>query len=131
MEFPFFPEATVENLDGLWNFKWLGNDFPENINAIAYNEKGAVPGVFDTTPLHFNEKGVGAYQREFSIAESGFYEFYCGGAGLVAKFYIDGKLVAESFSAYSPILLSAANLPAFAILIIDFLLNKSLLSYSS
>ena len=103
MEFPFFPEAAVENLDGLWNFKWLGNDFPENINAIAYDEKGAVPGVFDTTPLHFNEKGVGVYQREFSIAEGGSYEFYCGGAGLVAKFYIDGKLVAESFSAYSPI----------------------------
>ena len=102
MEFPFFPEATVENLDGLWNFKWLGNDFPENINAIAYDEKGAVPGVFDTTPLHFNEKGVGVYQREFSIADGGSYEFYCGGAGLVAKFYIDGKLVAKSFSAYSP-----------------------------
>lgn len=103
MEFPRFPEAPAEKLDGLWNFKWFGNVIPEDIDNIVYDEKGAVPGVFDTNPLHFNEMGAGAYQREFYVAESGTYEIYCGGAGLSAKFYIDGKLVAESCSAYSPI----------------------------
>lgn len=103
IDFPKFPEATILSLDGLWNFKWLGDAIPEEIESITYDEKAAVPGVFDTNPLHFNQKGVGAYQKAFSVAESGTYEFYCGGAGLVAKFYIDDKLVAESCSAYTPI----------------------------
>ena len=102
IEFPFFPESPATKLDGLWNFKWLGDNIPETINTIEYDEKGAVPGVFDLSPLHVNEKGAAAYQTEFSVAESGRYEFYCGGAGLAVRFYIDNQLVAESLSAYSP-----------------------------
>ena len=60
IEFPFFPESPATKLDGLWNFKWLGDNIPETINTIEYDEKGAVPGVFDLSPLHVNEKGVAA-----------------------------------------------------------------------
>ena len=59
-------QRPVVDLDGIWDFAFLGDVEPQSVdvNALIYPDRMAVPGFFDSTPTSvsrprgINDKGV-------------------------------------------------------------------------
>ena len=90
--YPFFLSRRSEILDGVWDFRWLGEDADiETISPseISYNEIMAVPGVFDTCPDYFGKRGVGIYRKRvfFPLQQDSLLRLKIGGMGLYAKIW--------------------------------------------
>ncbi|MBQ7208592.1 MAG: hypothetical protein IJS01_12410 [Lentisphaeria bacterium] len=86
------------NLDGLWEFAWT-----ESLSETPrYDSFAAVPGCFDAAGLRFNRRGVGWYRRKIAVP-AGKQRLVIGSFGLHAAVFLDGKKLAESFLAWSPL----------------------------
>jgi hypothetical protein len=104
--YPRFPRRLTELLDGSWDFAWLGPDAKLDAikpDKIEYDEKMAVPGVFDTGIDRFGVRGTGVYRRKIRIeAKPGdTLRLKIGGLGLYGKIFWDGKAVGECKLPYS------------------------------
>ena len=86
------------NLDGLWEFAWTENDS----EVPNYDSFAAVPGCFDAEGLRFNRRGIGWYRRKITVSNSK-QRLKIGSIGLHAKVFLDGRELAESYLAWSPL----------------------------
>ena len=57
-------ERSVTSLDGIWDFAYLGDVNPDEVDLtqIQYKDRMAVPGCFDATPLFAGKRGLAAYR---------------------------------------------------------------------
>ena len=106
--YPLFPERRAESLDGAWEFAWLGEGADVNsikLEELDYNDRMAVPGVFDTGPKHYGKRGLCAYRKklEFPVSENDTLRLRIGGLGLCAKIFWDGREIGECKLPYSSI----------------------------
>ena len=48
--YPLYPMRAIHRLDGIWEFKWLGDVANDDVapQSLVYDDVQAVPGVFDT-----------------------------------------------------------------------------------
>lgn len=102
--FPYFPERTPLNLDGLWDFFWGGDRVGwESLEHPVENwGVAAVPGVFDMGVRSAGRRGVGLYRRRIAWTASGhLVRLRIGGLGLRARIYWDGRRVGDTSLAYS------------------------------
>jgi len=62
----------VIRLDGIWDFVFLGNRNPDEIDParIVFDDCMAVPGCFDATPAYAAKRGLAAYRIRFSLPDA-------------------------------------------------------------
>lgn len=101
--YPHFKRRKVRELDGLWDFAFLGEtaDWHElEVAGIAYDDRLPVPSAFDAYPKYAGKRGLAAYRThfEFSAGEAGMVEFFS--AGSYCQVYLDGELVVVHHPSY-------------------------------
>lgn len=94
--YPFYPARKCVDLDGLWDFAWLGDS--EKLSEFqpadaVYDAKMAVPGVFDMGIDHYCQRGLGVYRRTVERFEAKQMRLHVAGMGLGARIFWDGKEV--------------------------------------
>lgn len=102
--FPLYPERSVVDLNGIWDFRFCEKTFLEDVdeNSFVPDDIMSVPGAFDTTPAYRCRRGTGLYRREFLLAKDsprGILKI--AGIGLRARFRIDGSEVGFTNLPYS------------------------------
>jgi beta-glucuronidase len=62
---------SVAELNGLWDFAFLGDCDPEavDIAAIEFADRMAVPGCFDATPAYAGRRGLAAYRTRVLLRD--------------------------------------------------------------
>ena len=88
------------NLDGIWEFAWT-KDVSEEPDFDSF---AAVPGCFDAEGLRFNQRGIGWYRRKITISAAR-QRLKIGSFGLHAEIFLDGRKLAESYLAWSPLVM--------------------------
>lgn len=105
--YPLYPGRPSENLDGAWDFRWLGNIEIDTLkpDGIEYNDLMAVPGVFDTCPEYFGKRGVGVYRKKisFKTVRNSKLRLKIGALGLYAGIWWDNKDIGSYKLPYSGI----------------------------
>ncbi|MBO5803336.1 MAG: hypothetical protein J6R64_06305, partial [Lentisphaeria bacterium] len=106
--YPYYPQRKSFDLDGLHDFAWLGDTVtlaafsPENVTA--YNEKAAVPGVFDLCSDHYGQRGLAVYRFPlYDLPENRTLRLKIGGLGLAGRVFYDGTEIARSLAPYAPV----------------------------
>jgi len=95
---------SLENLNGLWDFSFLGgvdvhSFVPEGCEACG---KMPVPGAFDALPAYAGKRGVAIYRTRFLLpaGKRGRIEF--GAVSMWARVYVDGAILGENACGYAP-----------------------------
>jgi beta-glucuronidase len=102
--YPFFAERRVIDLNGSWNFKFLGDDIDLNafkLENIDFTEKAAVPGVFDAMPKYAGKRGTVIYNKQIKVSANTSGKICFGGGGMWFRVYVDGQSVGECSLPYS------------------------------
>lgn len=102
--FPLYPERTVTDLNGIWQFRFCEKTYLEDVCEETFepNDIMCVPGTFDTTPAYRCKRGTGLYRREFLLMkDSPRGILKVGAIGLRARFRIDGREVGFTNLPYS------------------------------
>lgn len=104
--FPLYPTRPSLNLDGAWDFLWLGAEIEFKTidpSKLQYNEITTVPGVFDTFPAAPGRRGIGVYRHLIDWPADARLRLRIGGMGLAATIWWDGRLLGDYRLPYSSI----------------------------
>lgn len=93
--FPQFSRRKVTELDGLWDFVFLGGTELANlqVNDLVYPDRLPVPSVFDAYPRYAGKRGAAVYRTTFAVTPGRCGEIEFEAAGPYCQIYLDGKLV--------------------------------------
>ncbi len=103
--YPHFSKRRTVELDGLWDFSFLGDDINLDlidVSRIAYNSRMPVPSAFDAFPAYAGKRGTAAYRTRVDITagKRGVVQFQS--VGMYCQVYVDGKLARTHHPAYVP-----------------------------
>lgn len=87
----------VISLDGIWNFAFLGNANPDEVDPaqIVFNDRMAVPGCFDATPGYAGQRGLVAYQTRLLITDPTPHRLVFHSAHHWCRIYANDKRLCE------------------------------------
>ncbi len=102
--FPQHLTRSVTNLDGFWDFAFLGDvQISEiDLSALTFDEKMAVPNCFDATPDYAGKRGVTAYRKEFLITQPGRQRIAFDGVSHGCSVFINGNPLGEHIGGFVP-----------------------------
>lgn len=109
--YPLFPERKMLSLDGLWSFRWLGKEITladfDPAQITEYDEKAAVPGVFDMGIDRYCQRGLGIYRTVIAAKDldKENLRLRIGGLGLAARIFFDGQEIGQANMPYLPVIL--------------------------
>ena len=94
----------VTNLNGFWDFTFLGDVHPDDVNlaSIPFDEKMAVPVCFDATPRYAGKRGLAAYRKEILIPQGGRQRIAFDGVSHWCQVFINGNLLGEHGGGFVP-----------------------------
>lgn len=106
MSYPLYPARDIVPLDGIWDFTLLEGEtasrMQENaFRGLEFSDLQSVPGCFDAGPRYAGRRGIGVYRKRFHLRQGGRYLLKCGGLGLTAQIFIDGREIESSEFPYS------------------------------
>ncbi len=107
--YPIFPERQFFDLNGIWDFAWLGNAVSLaafSPGAPVCTEKAAVPSVFDMGHEHYCQRGLAVYRRLIRHLPQGRDLLLdIGGMGLAGRIFWNGQEItpATAYMPYSPV----------------------------
>lgn len=105
--YPHYPRRNVLDLNGFWEFSWLGAVDWGHISPEAFRPQTvmAVPGVFDTLPQYGQKRGAGMYRKripdDFSPGER--LQIRIDGMGLFGRVWFDGEHLGDCELPYSSV----------------------------
>ncbi|HEX3000517.1 MAG TPA: glycoside hydrolase family 2 TIM barrel-domain containing protein [Armatimonadota bacterium] len=103
--YPFYPTRRAVNLDGAWEFAWLGEANLPAIDpaSLVFDEVEAVPGVFDSGVNRPGARGTGVYRRviPFAAPAGKTLRLHLGGLGLWGRVWWDGECLGDVELPYS------------------------------
>jgi len=84
---------VVMDLDGIWDFVFLGDVDPETVDvaAIRFDDRMAVPGCFDATPAYASRRGLVAYRREILMQDATPHRLWLSGVHHWCRVFLDGE----------------------------------------
>lgn len=103
--YPIYPDRTILDLAGFWEFHWLGDADWATIGPVSFvpDTVMPVPGVIDSLPAYTQKRGVGIYRKQlpddFRPGER--LRLKIGGLGLFARLWFDGKHLGDCQLPYS------------------------------
>ncbi len=94
----------VVNLNGLWDFAFLGKLSHSEINpeVIRYGEKMPVPSAFDAMPGYAGRRGLAAYRCFMEIDAGSEGILYFSAVSMWSQVFVDGKCLHENRCGYAP-----------------------------
>ncbi|MEI8246156.1 MAG: glycoside hydrolase family 2 TIM barrel-domain containing protein [Lentisphaerota bacterium] len=92
--YPDFPERKMVELDGCWEFSFLGNQqsiAEVDLRKIVYRDFLPVPSAFDAYPAYAGLRGIAACRTSFELSPgtTGELEFFA--AGPFCTVFVDGQ----------------------------------------
>lgn len=103
--YPVYPDRTILDLAGFWEFQWLGDADWATVGPTSCHPDTVmpVPGVIDALPAYTQKRGVGVYRKvlpdDFRQGER--LRLKVGGMGLFARLWFDGKHLGDCRMPYS------------------------------
>ncbi|MBT4815976.1 MAG: hypothetical protein HON70_09765, partial [Lentisphaerae bacterium] len=103
--YPHYPTRRILNLNGFWEFAWLGDADWDAVTPGGFCPESsmAVPGVIDTLPEYTQRRGVGMLRKllpgDFESGER--LRLKIGGMGLFGRIWFDGKHIGDCQLPYS------------------------------
>ena len=105
--YPQHPMRKSQNLDGVWDFKFISTTTPidqMDFRQIAYDDVMTVPGAFDAGPKYAGKRGLGVYRRKLVTGEGASkLRLKINGLGFQARVFWDGREIAATKLAYTPL----------------------------
>ncbi|WP_026932473.1 glycoside hydrolase family 2 TIM barrel-domain containing protein [Glycomyces tenuis] len=94
---------SVTDLDGVWDFAFLGDVDPDAVavEAIAFEDVMAVPGSFDATPAYAGKRGLAAYRTRVHVAETGRHRLVFDAVHHWCRVFWDGEPIGEHSSGFT------------------------------
>lgn len=84
---------TVQELDGMWDFRMEGFDKAYQLS---------VPGCWEQHPDFLSHRGKGTYTKRVYIAKTGNVRLEFKGVSHTADVYFDGEKIAHHYNAFTP-----------------------------
>jgi len=83
----------VVDLSGVWDFAFLGDVDPDQVNAAAiqYDDRMAVPGCFDASPAYAGQRGLAAYRTRIRVADDTPQRVVFDGVHHWCRVFVDGR----------------------------------------
>jgi beta-glucuronidase len=83
----------VTELNGLWDFAFLGDCDPEAVDlaAIEFADRMAVPGCFDATPAYAGRRGLAAYRTRVLLRDDTPHRLVLDGVQHWCRVFVGGK----------------------------------------
>ncbi len=91
----------VFNLDGIWDFVFLGDVQPDDIDDLVYDERMAVPGCFDATPAYAGKRGLAAYRTWVTVTEASTYRLVLDGVHHWGRVYVNGQALYDHIGGFT------------------------------
>ncbi len=102
--FPHFGKRVIHELDGIWDFAWLGESTDLEAldpTSIGFDRRMPVPSAFDAYPEFAGKRGTVAYRTVVAVTPGKAGIIECGGLGMWNRIYVDGESIAETSAPYS------------------------------
>jgi len=93
----------VVDLRGLWDFAFLGDVEPEEVEVagIRFNDVMAVPGCFDATPAYAGRRGLTAYRTRALVAVAGHHRLVLDGVHHWCRVFVNGRPVRDHVGGFT------------------------------
>lgn len=93
----------TQALHGLWDFAFLGDVHPDNvdISAIRYDDRMVVPGCFDATPAYAGRRGLAAYRTRLGPTDAARYRLMLDGVHHWCRAFINGVPIGEHIGGFT------------------------------
>ena len=87
----------VVDLCGLWDFAFLGDLEPDDVDvaALGFGDVMAVPGCFDATPAYAGKRGLAAYRTRALALDAGHYRLVFDGVHHWCRVFVNGRPTKE------------------------------------
>ncbi|MDN3239189.1 glycoside hydrolase family 2 protein [Glycomyces tritici] len=94
--FPQHQIRPVTPLDGTWDFAFLGDADPDQVDlaALGFDDVMAVPGCYDATPKYAGRRGLAAYRTRVRTS-AGLQRLVFGAVQHWCRVYWNGELIRE------------------------------------
>jgi beta-glucuronidase len=94
LPYPLFPTRTTHDLSGVWDFAFLGDVDLDALDpeSVRYNDRLAVPGVYDATPAYAGRRGVACYRTTVPTRPGTAGVLRFGGCGFNTRVFVDGSM---------------------------------------
>ncbi len=113
--YPMFPAREILNLNGVWDFNFIGDAELESLNPanFEFNDLMPVPGAFDCTPTYYCKRGVALYRTTFRLDHTCCNTWIkLDGIGLRGRFWMDGEEIGSTALPYSALEFDCASMAA-------------------
>lgn len=104
--YPYYPGRHCLNLDGIWDFKWLGDvdsvTFDPASDDCGFDEIAAVPGCYNLAGERIGKRGVALYRTTFRFP-AGAARLKFGGLGLYGRVWVDGVYLGQIRTPYTSV----------------------------
>lgn len=101
--YPFYGKRKVIDLDGIWDFTFLGDVDIDSTQAdtIKYDDKICVPSAFDAMPKYAGKRGLAVYRTYVDIQPGKTGQIYFQSVGMWCRIFIDRKAQLDHQPAYT------------------------------
>ncbi|MBZ0291954.1 MAG: hypothetical protein K8L99_05230, partial [Anaerolineae bacterium] len=88
---------SVQGLDGLWDFVFLGDVDPADVRlqGLEYDGRMAVPGCFDATPQYAGKRGLAAYRTSAVLQDATPHRLVFNSVHHWCQVFVDQQLIQE------------------------------------
>ena len=102
--YPLFEKRKTHDLNQMWDFTFLETPPCAELDlcSLDWNDRLPVPSAFDALPAYAGKRGLGIYRCFVEVTPNVESMLKIGGAGMIARVYVDGVLLAEHAGTYTP-----------------------------
>lgn len=93
----------VADLRGLWDFAFLGDVHPDNVDVrtIDFDDRMAVPGCFDATPAYAGNRGLVAYRIQAPMFNMDAHRILFDGVHHWCRVFVDGRPLGDHAAGFT------------------------------
>ena len=93
--FQEYDQRCVKDLNGIWDFVYLGDIDPDSIDikTLNFDDRMTVPGCFDATPAYAGLRGLAAYRRWIRFGDCSTHRLIFKGVNHWCSVFLDGVLI--------------------------------------
>jgi beta-glucuronidase len=97
-------KRRVTDLEGVWDFVFLGDTDPASIDvgALQYPDRMAVPGCFDATPRYAGKRGLVAYRTRVHLADDTPHRLSFGSVHHWCRVFVGGRALRDHRGGFTP-----------------------------